>query len=156
MSGVWSRVWASLGLGCSVGLRPAQNAQHCAFAGAGSRCSVLNFPKDGSRDSVPVCTFRSAELVLEHCGSCCFYCCEHQQGELDPAVGCDSFAALVGLDQVFIVNCYKNYRDIVTKIIETLFSAVFSATQWKSRELYTLLFYLGSVQGSCVYSHLPT
>lgn len=129
MSGVWSRAWASLRLGCSVGLRPAQNAQHCAFAGAGSRCSVLNFPKDGSRDSVPVCTFRSAELVLEHCGSCCFYCCEHQQGELDPAVGCDSFAALVGLDKVFIVNCYKNYRDIVTKNYrDTVLSSLFCNT----------------------------
>lgn len=58
---------------------------------------MLNFPKDGSQgDSVPLCTLHSAELVLEYSGSCCFYCCEHQQGELDPAVSCAGFAACFG------------------------------------------------------------
>lgn len=47
-------------------------------------------------DSVPACTSRSAELLLERCGSCCFHCCEHQQGEHDPAVSCDGFAACFG------------------------------------------------------------
>lgn len=94
---VQSRAWALLVLGWFVGLRPAQNAQRCVFAGAVSRCYVLNFPKDGSRGilCLPVPSIVPM-WFLEHCGSCCFNCCDHQQGEHDPAVSCDGFAACFG------------------------------------------------------------